>query len=120
MREPPANLANDVVRVALAEHYGLDVIELAFLPLGHDASAWVYRAQSAEGRAYFVKIRTRVSNPAALLVPRYLHDHGVTRVVAPLPTRDGGLWAAAGEYALILYPFVAATTGMTQGLTTEQ
>ena len=100
--------------------YGLAVVELAFLPLGHDASAWVYRVRAADGGTYFLKARLGAINEAGLAVPRALHDRGGAQVVAPLPTTTGALWTDAGDYALILYPFVAGTTGMERGMTAQQ
>lgn len=120
MYEPPAGVTDGDIREALAAHYGLDLAGLRFLPLGHDSAAWVYRAAAADGRAYFVKLRLSVANPAALLVPRHLHDHGVRQVVAPLPTRSGALWAHAASYALILYPFVEGASGMAHGMAADQ
>jgi spectinomycin phosphotransferase len=120
MREPPADLADAMLRACLRDRYGLTVTQLTFLPLGHDFSAWVYRAQTADGGSYFLKVRTRVGNEAGLQVPRFLHDYGITQVVAPLPTMTGALWAGAGDYAAILYPFVASTTGMARGMSSQQ
>jgi spectinomycin phosphotransferase len=120
VREPPVNLSDETLGACLQVHYGLAVAELAFLPIGHDASAWVYRARTAEGSAYFVKVRLSVTNQPGLLVPRYLQDQGIARVIAPLPTLAGALWTSAGDYALILYPFVAGTTGMERGMTDQQ
>ena len=120
MREPPANLADDTLRSCLRDRYGLTVVELAFLPLGHDASAWVYRARAADSGIYFLKARLGGISEAGLAVPRYLHDRGIARVVAPLPTMTGALWADVGAYVLILYPFVASTTGMERGMTAQQ
>lgn len=120
MRESPVDLADETLRACLRARYGIAVTELAFLPLGHDASAWVYRVRAADGGAYFLKARLGVVNEAGLTVPRYLHDQGVARVVAPLPTATGALWTDAGDYALILYPFVASTTGMERGMTPRQ
>lgn len=120
MRETPANLSNETLRDCVQARYGLEVSELAFLPLGHDSSAWVYRVRTVEDRTYFLKVRLSVANEAALLVPRYLHDRGVTRVVAPLPTIEQTLWTAAGDYAVILYPFVLGATGMDQGMSAQQ
>lgn len=91
MHEPPAHLALSDLSATLNEDYGISAREVRFLPLGHDSSAWVYAAEAPDGRRYFLKLRTRVSNPVSLLVPRYLHDHGLP-VAAPLPTRDGALW----------------------------
>jgi spectinomycin phosphotransferase len=68
----------------------------------------------------FVKVRTGVTNEAGLLVPRFLRDQGIARVVAPLPTATGALWASVGDYALILYPFVAGVTGMERGMSDGQ
>jgi spectinomycin phosphotransferase len=119
MREPPVNLPNETVRACLQARYGLAVVDVTFLPLGHDSSAWVYRVRTAGG-AYFLKARLQVASEAGLLVPRYLIDHGVAQVIAPLPTTAGALWADAGGYALILYPFVAGRTGMERGMSARQ
>lgn len=120
MRELPPDLANDTLCLCLRDRYGLAVTEIVFLPLGHDALAWTYRVQTADQRAYFLKVRTQIANAAGFLVPRALHDRGLTHVVAPLPTATGTLWAAAGNYAVILYPFVVGVTGMERGLTDDQ
>lgn len=120
MREPPLNLPDATLCASLRACYGLTVAELTFLPLGHDSSAWVYRARTIDDTAYFLKVRASVVNEPGLLVPRYLHDHGIARVVAPLPTTEGTLWANVGDYALILYPFVAGRTGMEGGMSEQQ
>lgn len=120
MREPPADLTEQTMLVTLRKHFGLEAGQLSFLPLGHDSSAWVYRLDAADGRPFFVKVRLAVTNPASLLMPRLLRDHGVEHVVAPLPARDGALWAPAAGYALIVYPFIAGGTGMELGMTPEQ
>ncbi len=120
MREPPANLPDETLRACLRARYGLIVDELTFLPIGHDSSAWVYRARTVGDGAYFLKVRTQVTNEPGLLVPRYLRDHGVERVVAPLLTGEGALWTTAGAYALILYPFVAGTTATERGMSERQ
>jgi spectinomycin phosphotransferase len=120
MREPPVDLADDLLGAALRTHYALAVRTLTFLPLGHDSSAWVYRVHADDEMSYFLKVRTSMANAPSLLVPRYLHEHGVTQVVAPLPTVTGALWAEVAGYALILYPFIAGITGMAQGMAPEQ
>lgn len=89
MREPPDNLTEDALRACLRDRYGLSVADLTFLPLGYDSSAWVYRAQATDGATYFLKVRVSIENEAGLVVPRYLRDHGLAHVVAPLPATDG-------------------------------
>lgn len=122
MREPPMYLSDETIRAGLELHYGLAVDRLVFLALGHDSSAWVYQVDGQDGTRYFLKVRLNLANPTSLLVPRYLHDHGVEHVIAPLPTLHQQLWASIEQagYVLILYPFVAGSTGMQQGLSDQQ
>jgi spectinomycin phosphotransferase len=103
----------------LAADFGLDTVAVTFLPIGHDAAAWVYRATTA-GAEYFVKVRRSITNQASLVVPRYLIDNGVASVVAPISSRTGGLWATAGAYAVVVYPFVGERTGMSHGMSERQ
>lgn len=120
MREQPALIAPEALAAAVRAAYGLESVELSFLPLGNDSSSWVYRAQPAEGPPRFLKLRAGPLNEPALRVPHLLARLGVEGVVAPIPARDGALWASAGPYTLILYPFVAAESGMAAGLTERQ
>jgi len=117
--EPPADLTTDTLRACLRDEYALAITELAFLPLGHDSAAWVYRANTV-GAAYFVKVRRQIVNSAALVVPRYLAEQGLDSVVAPIETLDGGLWTSASRYAVVVYPFVSIQTGMRHGMTERQ
>jgi spectinomycin phosphotransferase len=118
--EPPADLSNQAISAGLGAGYGLDDTEVAFLPLGHDPWAWVYRARAAGGRSYFLMVRRHGVNAAGLVIPRFLQDHGVSRVIAPIATLAGALWTEIGPYALIVYPFVEAQTGMMGGMTDAQ
>src|SRR3954447_20134977 len=120
MYEPPVDLPEATLEAALRTHYGLAVTATTLLSLGQDTAAWVYRVQTADDASYFLKVRTSVTNVPSLLVPRYLHDHGVAQVIAPLPTTTGALWTEVEGYALILYPFVAGSTGMAQGMAPAQ
>jgi spectinomycin phosphotransferase len=118
--ESPVNLSNETLCASLRDQYALAVTNLTFLPIGHDASAWVYRVETAGGLLLFLKVRRRVSNPPSLLVPSYLQDHGIARVIAPLPSVKQSLWTEVGGYALIVYPFVAGVPGKEHGLSTQQ
>lgn len=119
MHEPPTNLDPADLHTALYTTYGISAREVRFLPLGHDSSAWVYAAQGADDKRYFLKLRTSVSNPTSLLVPRYLRDQGLP-VAAPRPTRDGALWTNVTPYALIVYPFIDGASAMQQGMDAAQ
>jgi spectinomycin phosphotransferase len=120
MLEPPADLDPATLHTGLRDAYGLAVADLAFLPLGHDGAAWVYRVRTTDGGDYFLKVRRRIVNESGLVVPRALHDLGLNRVVAPLPTATGAPWAGVAGWALILYPFIEGATGMTGGMTERQ
>ena len=115
MLEPP-DLPDNAILAAVRTSYGIAVASIAFLPIGCDSSAWAYRVQSAEGASYFLKVRKGITNEAGLIVPRYLSDHGVSGVVAPLPTLAQTSWIDLGDFALILYPFIDGANGRDGGM----
>lgn len=115
MLDPP-DLPDARISAAVQQHYGLHLTTLAFLPLGRDVRAWAYRATTADDAPLFLKLRQGNVNEAALRVPRYLADHGVLHVVAPLPTQDHRLWVGVEAFTLTLYPFIAGHTGGVHGL----
>ena len=105
MREKP-NVDDVVIVKALKEQFALAVKELRFLPIGNDANAWIYRVGSA-AESHFLKLRKGNPNNAALLVPLYLWQQGISNAVSPLSTASDELFAKLGEYSLILYPWIA-------------
>lgn len=109
-------IANDTILAALHTAFGLRMADLCFLPLGADTNTAVYRAESADGIPYFVKLRLDDFQVASLTVPRYLHEQSMQTVIPPLATLAGDLWTPLGNYHLILYPFVAGRPGYEQGL----
>jgi spectinomycin phosphotransferase len=120
MLEPP-NIPADLLRACLQDAYGIAPITVEFLPLGLDTRAGVYRVVSAEGTVYLLKAKWGSLYEASCQVPRALRDQDIAAVVAPLPTRDNALWTPAGEWTLILYPFIEGVVGNWQdGLTDGQ
>jgi spectinomycin phosphotransferase len=119
MREPP-DVPTAAVAAAVERGYGLRPTALEFLPLGHDSAAWAFRAETADGAAYFVKLRRLPIEPAMTLVPRALRDGGVERVLAPLRTVDGAQHASLDGHGVVVYPFVDGRTGMDVSLTPQQ
>ena len=119
MLEKP-NLADEKIIASLQEAYGIDTAALEFLPIGNDATAWVYRVVG-EGRvAYFLKVKKGAVYEPSVTIPRFLKDNGIAQAVAPLPTRDGNLWVEIESFALILYPFIHGQSGMEAGLSDAQ
>ena len=72
-----------------------------------------------EGK-YFLKAKQGAIYLPSLAVPHALKEQGIEQIVAPLPTVAGELSGEVGGFALILYPFLAAETGMRLGLSDRQ
>jgi spectinomycin phosphotransferase len=53
-------------------------------------------------------------------LPKFLSDQGIRQIIAPLPTRQGQLWADLAPFTMILYPFVAGRDGYQADLTDRQ
>jgi spectinomycin phosphotransferase len=119
MLERPS-LPDETISACLRDGYGLPVAGLEFLPIGNDTNAWVYRVSAEDGRAYFAKLKRGPIYLPSLAVPRCLTDHGIESIVAPLAARTRELWQPAGDFVLILYPFIDGRTGMAAGLSDGQ
>jgi spectinomycin phosphotransferase len=119
MQEASA-ISRSILTTAVQDNYDIEVADLTFLPIGADASAWVYQVVSTNGTHYFLKVRKGEINQASLAIPHYLQQTGVARVVAPLSTRTRDLWIELDEFKLILYPFLEGSTGVEAGMSEEQ
>jgi spectinomycin phosphotransferase len=119
MIEKP-NISDEKIISALRGHYSIPVIGVEFLPIGNDASAWAYRVETENQNTYFLKVRKDISNPAGFIVPRFLQDHGIAQVLAPLPTKGQELWIDVEDFFLILYPFVTGNEAMEVGMSDSQ
>jgi spectinomycin phosphotransferase len=123
MRRDELTLDSDAIAVALAEHYDLTVSVMTFLPIGYDLNAAVYEVVARDGNTYFLKVRFGTVAETGLHVARALVDRGTPHVLAPLPTRSGGVWAPiAGDEggAVVLYPFVLGESAQEVGLSADQ
>jgi len=109
------NISDERIIFALRENYSIPVVDVEFLPLGLDSSAWSYRVQ-AENGTYFLKIRKGIPNPAGILVPRFLKEQGIEQVMAPLSTRHGKAWETVDHFSFILYPFIKGKEVMDVGM----
>jgi spectinomycin phosphotransferase len=118
MLEKP-NLSDDQIISTLQHNYTLIVTSLDFLPIGNDASAWVYRVKT-DKQPYFLKVKKGSVYQPSLLVPHHLKAQGINQVVAPLPTVTSELCAMIDPFALILYPFIEGKSGMEQGMSLAQ
>lgn len=104
----------------LAEAYGLDAVQLGFLPLGADPNTAVYRAVAPDKQTYFVKLRCGAFDEMSVTLPRYLKEHGVPHLIPVVATTAGELWAALEPYTVIVHPFVTGRNGYEAPLTEQQ
>ncbi len=116
MLEKP-DLEEDRLTAHMQSAYNLDIVQVDSLPLGADPDTAVYRAVSADGQPYFVKLRRGVFDEASVTLPRYLSDHGLEHIITPLPTTTGQLWTTLGTFTVVLYPFITGRSGYAVALT---
>jgi spectinomycin phosphotransferase len=114
------SIPDAAILTCLQDIFGLDVVELAFLPLGYDPHTAVYRAATTHGTRYFAKLRSGVFHEPSVTLPSFLHDQGIAPIIPPLPTTTSTLWAELPPYKLILYPFVEGPDAYEADLTDEQ
>ena len=119
MLEKP-NLADENIIARLRADFDFPIAQLRFLPLGADLGTAVYRAETDDGRAYFVKLRSGAFDPNTVRVPAFLAAQGISEIIAPLPTRDGALWATLETFRVIVYPFVDGQDGFAVKLSASQ
>jgi spectinomycin phosphotransferase len=110
MLEKP-DLDDVKIRDCLRDEYGLNVVQIAFLPLGADRNTAVYRVVADHETPYFVKLRRGDFDETTVLVPKLLHDQGVTQIIAPLSTQSQQLWARLDNFKLTVSPFVDGHSG---------
>ena len=115
MLEKP-DIPDETIIACLLSEYGLDVVQIAFLPLGADRNTAVYRAVTDDATPYFVKLRLGDFEEISVALANHLSDLGIMQVMAPLATGTGQLWASLDAFKLILYPFVEGRNGYKAGL----
>jgi spectinomycin phosphotransferase len=110
MLEKP-DLHDERVVACLLDAYGIQVEQVAFLPLGADMHTAVYRVVAEDRTPYFFKLRRGIFHEISVALPKFLSDQGIRQVIAPLTTRTGGLGASMDPFKVILYPFIEGHDG---------
>ena len=120
MRERPP-LPDSALVASLAAGWGVAAAAVEFLPVGDDSNAWSYRVVAADGSRRHLKVRRGPVDPATVLLPMALRDHGLEQVVAAVPASDGGPWRPlGGGFTLLVYPWVDGVPAQERGLTDRQ
>jgi spectinomycin phosphotransferase len=125
VRDKPAGLREDDLRLALAEGWRIDAAALRYAPVGGGSYHWVVRdgagprwfvtADDLDDKAWLGHARPAVmaglrsAMETALALRR---DAGLDFVVAPVPGVDGGAVRPVGAgHAVAVFPFVRGTPG---------
>ena len=83
LQEP--DLSTDVLAAQVQAEYGLEAVDLAFLPLGADYNTAIYRFRAGQSD-YFLKLRSGAFDPLTVLIPHTLWRQGVPGLIPPLET----------------------------------
>lgn len=110
MLEKP-DIQDSQISDCLRDAYGLNVIDINFLPLGADVNTAVFRAVTDGGAAYFVKLRSGAFDEMSIIVPKLLHEQHINSIIAPLSTRSQELWVNLGEFKVMVFPFIEGYDG---------
>lgn len=103
------NIEEHVIQRLRAE-CGIAVVRLTHLGLGADVDAAVYKAESADGKVYFVKLK----RGAYYDITQLLVEAGVKQVIGPIAT------VAVDESTMTVYPFVEGQNGFSRELKPAQ
>jgi spectinomycin phosphotransferase len=114
------DLQEERIAAFLRAQYGLRVVQVTFLPLGADRNTTVYRVLADEGRLYFLKLRSGFFDETSVALPRFLSEHGIAQIIAPLTNKSGQPWARLNDFIAILYPFVEGRDGYEIALSARQ
>jgi spectinomycin phosphotransferase len=118
MLEKP-DLQDAMLVTWLLDHYGLQVVELHFLPTNYRNTA-AYRVLATDGQPYFLKLRLDVFEEASVALPVFLREQGMQAIISPLANRAGGYWDYLDDYNVILYPFIDGSNAFKAPLTEGQ
>jgi spectinomycin phosphotransferase len=110
MLEKP-DIPDQLILSHVQDEYGVHATQVTFLPLGADVNTSVYRLVTADGTAYFLKLRKGVFDEIAGLLPQFLKAQGIRAIIAPIETRSRTLWGSLEDFKMILYPFIEGRNG---------
>lgn len=107
----------ELVRL-LSAHYGVDAKAIFPLALDHAPTSLAARVETYAGKTFFLKFKREIV-PGSLTIPALLHAQSVP-VLAPLPALTHDLFVQAGDFFLLLYPFLNASAVDYRSLTPAQ
>jgi spectinomycin phosphotransferase len=103
----------------LQKYYGITIQTIHRFPGGADINAFVYKAD-AKLNSYFVKLKYGHYNKINLSIVNLLHNANISEIIFPILTCEGNLFQHDTDFSVIVYPFIPASNGFVQKLTTNQ
>lgn len=113
-------LADQRIIDCLHADYGIEVTTLTFLPLGADANASVYKAETHNQLSYFVKLKRGHHHDISLTILELLQNTGIQQIIPPVKTIHGQPTQGIDDFTLMVYPFIDAENGFNRALSDEQ
>ena len=114
-----SSLPTERILEVLSSAYGIEAIELTFLPIGADLSSSVYKAQAKDGR-YFVKVKHSYDHDTSAAIATLLQNAQIEQVIFPVKTLQGLQSQKMGDWTLLVFPFIEGEDGLCRELTNQQ
>lgn len=103
----------------LKNNYAIDVTVLTILPIGADANARIYKAETHDKKSYFIKLKYSQHHIGATITT-LLHDAGVREIIFPIKDHHGQLIKHINNFTLSVFPFVKGQDGFSRNLTDKK
>lgn len=113
-------LSDPIIISCLNTHYGIEAASLAFLPLGADMNASIYKVQTLNQKSYFIKLKHGHHHDISVEIVELLQSAGIRQIIPPVKTIHGTTTQRIDDFTLIVYPFVDGQDGFNRDLTDNQ
>lgn len=114
------SLLDSLIIDCLNTDYGIRAATLAFLPLGADMNASLYKARATDQTSYFVKLKRGHHCDISVVIVELLHKAGIQQIIPTIKTIHGRPTRCIEDFTLIVYPFVEGQNGFSRNLTEHQ
>ena len=118
LERPP--FSDDAIARVLRDAWGVESVEIAFLPLGADVNSAAFAVTTLADQRWFLKMRRGTVVGPTIEVPYALARSGIAEVVAPVATRTNTPVAPLADFSLALYPFIDGANGFDRPLDSRQ
>lgn len=113
-------LSNQRIIDCLKTDYGIQVTRLTLLPIGADRNAAVYKAETDDQSAYFIKLKRGHCHDVSATIILLLQDAGIQQIIPPVKTNLGKPIQLIDDFTLIVSPFIEGQDGFSRDLSDEQ